>query len=54
MSTGQVIVYLNADDYINPGAFSSVIPYFLNGAKFVVGKIKVISEAGNFWLMPDM
>lgn len=50
ISTGQVIVYLNADDYINPGAFSSVIPYFLNGAKFVVGKIKVINETDNFWI----
>ena len=33
MSSGEVIVYLNADDYFLPGAFKKVIPYFEKGAK---------------------
>lgn len=43
MSSGNIIVYLNADDYFYPNAFSSVIKEFNKGAKFVVGNIKVIS-----------
>lgn len=46
ISTGEVIVYLNADDYFDPGAFSNVIPYFQNGAKFVVGRIGVVKTDG--------
>lgn len=42
-STGDIIVYLNADDYFYPNAFSSVIKEFNKGAKFVVGNIKVKS-----------
>jgi len=42
MSTGTVIVYLNADDFFAPGAFFCVIPYFEKGAKFVVGRIGVL------------
>lgn len=41
--TGDIIAYLNADDYFYPKAFSSVIEEFNKGAKFVVGNIKVIS-----------
>ena len=41
MSTGDIIVYLNADDYFLPGAFNRVIPYFDAGAEFVVGNIRV-------------
>jgi glycosyltransferase involved in cell wall biosynthesis len=50
MSSGQIIMYLNADDYIYPGAFNAVIPYFVRGAKFVVGKIKVVNDAKDFWI----
>ena len=42
-STGKIIVYLNADDYFYPKAFSSVIEEFNKGAKFVVGNIEVKS-----------
>ncbi|MCK9369081.1 glycosyltransferase [Candidatus Dojkabacteria bacterium] len=42
-STGEIIVYLNADDYFYPGAFSAVISEFKKGAKFVVGNIFVKS-----------
>ncbi len=41
MATGDIIVYLNADDYFICGAFSSVIPCFNQGHKFVVGDIVV-------------
>ena len=43
LSVGDIIVYLNADDYFLPGAFSSVIPEFEKGAKFVVGNVFVKS-----------
>jgi len=46
MSTGDIIVYLNSDDYFLPGAFRAVIPFFKNGAKVVVGKIKIEREVG--------
>lgn len=42
-STGDIIVYLNADDYFFPGAFSSVIEEFKKGAEFVVGNVLVKS-----------
>ena len=50
MSTGDIIVYLNADDYFLPDAFNRVIPYFKNGAKFVVGAVNVVREDGACWL----
>lgn len=40
-STGDIIVYLNADDYFLCGAFSSVIPFFQKKHQFVVGDIIV-------------
>ena len=48
ISDGDIIVYLNADDYFLPGAFDTVIRYFNQGAGFVLGKIKVISDDGTF------
>ncbi|MCX6276699.1 MAG: glycosyltransferase family 2 protein [Bacteroidetes bacterium] len=50
MSQGDVLVYLNADDYFSPGAFHSVIPCFLQGAKMVVGKIMIEKEVGSSFL----
>ena len=47
ISTGEVIVYLNADDFFQPGAFFCVTPYFVKGAKFVVGNIVVLKVDGN-------
>jgi len=44
LSKGNIIVYLNADDYFFPKAFSSVINEFKNGAKFVVGDVFVKSS----------
>lgn len=44
MSTGDVIVYLNADDFFLEKAFSKVIPYLQSGEKLVVGKVLVRTE----------
>jgi len=43
-SKGDIIVYLNADDYFFSSAFSAVIPEFIKGAHFVVGNILIKSE----------
>lgn len=50
MSIGEVIVYLNADDYFIPDVFNKIVSYFGNGAKFVVGKVKVLNEDGTYWI----
>jgi len=44
MSSGDIIVYLNADDYFLPGALNAVLPYFKQNNTFVVGKVKVIDD----------
>ncbi len=44
MATGQIVGYLNADDYYVDGAFSSVVSRFQKGAKIVMGKVRVRSE----------
>lgn len=43
-SKGDIIVYLNADDYFLPGAFSVVAAKFNEGADFVIGNILIKSE----------
>lgn len=43
-SKGDIVVYLNADDYFLPGAFSAVVAKFKGGADFVVGNILIKSE----------
>ena len=48
LSTGDVIGYLNADDYYYPDIFTVVMTYFNNGAKFVQGKIKVERQDGSY------
>jgi Glycosyltransferases involved in cell wall biogenesis len=44
---GDIIVYLNADDYFFPGAFSAIMPAFAAGASFVVGNVLVKSPRLN-------
>ena len=44
LSSGDVIVYLNADDYFLPGAFSSAMKAFHDGAVFVVGNVLIRSD----------
>ena len=46
-ATGDIVVYLNADDYFLPGAFSAVIPAFETGAQMVMGRVRVIQENDN-------
>jgi glycosyltransferase involved in cell wall biosynthesis len=50
LSAGDIIVYLNGDDYFLPGAFRAVIPRFEQGAKVVVGKVKVEKEIGQSFI----
>jgi glycosyltransferase involved in cell wall biosynthesis len=50
MSSGEIVTYLNADDYFEPGAFNAVVKYFREGEKFVVGRVKVINDDGTFWI----
>lgn len=48
-STGEIIVYLNADDYFKEGAFSVVIDSFERNsdAEMVVGDLEIASPNGN-------
>ncbi|MCK4664382.1 MAG: glycosyltransferase [Bacteroidales bacterium] len=48
LSSGDIIGYLNADDYYNPNVFNTIIRYFNKGAFFVQGKIKVEREDKSF------
>lgn len=48
-ATGDIIVYLNADDYFLASAFEKVIPAFEKGANFVVGDI-VVEKAGEYFI----
>jgi glycosyltransferase involved in cell wall biosynthesis len=50
ISQGEVLVYLNVDDYFLRGAFHKVIPSFREGAKMVVGKIIIEKEVGASFL----
>ncbi len=50
LSSGEIIVYLNADDYFEQGAFDAILPYFLEGADFVMGKVKVLRVNGSSWI----
>ncbi|MCG6553725.1 MAG: glycosyltransferase [Candidatus Magnetominusculus sp. LBB02] len=50
MSSGQIITYLNADDYFMPGAFNTVLRYFKEGESFIVGRVEVINDDGSTWI----
>ena len=50
LSKGEIVVYLNADDFLLPQAFKTVLPYFEAGAEFVVGKVEVLREDGSRWV----
>ena len=49
MATGDVIAYLNADDYYAPGAFSAVMAGFSGDAVMVYGNVEVYDEAQDRW-----
>ena len=46
MSSGEIIVYLNSDDYFHQGVFKTVINSFNDEVDVVVGNIKVINIEG--------
>jgi glycosyltransferase involved in cell wall biosynthesis len=48
LSKGEIIVYLNADDFFEPLAFAAVAQEFEGGADFVVGQILGIGARGDF------
>lgn len=50
MSSGRIIVYLNADDVFEPDAFRAVLPCFEQGEKFVVGIVRVLMANGQYYL----
>jgi len=50
LSTGDIIGYLNSDDYFFPKAFETVIPHFEKGAEFVMGKVLISYEDGSYRL----
>ena len=45
-SRGELIVYLNADDYFEPNAFRAIQEPISSGAYFVVGRVQVIRQDG--------
>lgn len=53
MATGDVMVYLNADDYFLDGAFSAVAEAFTPDVKMVVGKVHLYSEKDDSWWVND-
>ena len=49
MSTGEIIVYLNADDFFEPDAFKIAVKHLAKdkGVYFVAGEVYVIDDFGN-------
>ncbi len=47
---GDIIGFLNADDYYLPGAFELIAEAFKNGATVVVGQVILLFEDGSTWL----
>ena len=54
MSTGDIIVYLNSDDYFLPGAFREVISSFDEDTDMVVGNLEVITPGRTFIQKPSV
>ena len=49
MSKGDIIVYLNADDYFLEGAFSAVVSLFERDTMIVYGNVDVYDEQADHW-----
>jgi len=55
MSTGEIVVYLNSDDYFLADAFEKVIPLLEDGHKFVVGNVILrLVDGREFVLKPNV
>lgn len=52
MSTGEIIAYLNADDFFEPDAFHTAVKYLdkKKGIYMVVGECNIIDDAGKKWI----
>ncbi len=50
LSSGDIVVYLNADDYFKPGAFETVVAEISDTAKFVIGQVDVLKPDGQGFL----
>lgn len=63
IATGEILGYLNSDDYLEPGALYTVGKYFADhpGAEWLTGQCRIVDEQGtevrkvitkykNFWL----
>ncbi len=53
MSSGEIISYLNADDYYLEDAFLAVINFFDDSTSIVYGKVKVFNEESDSWWVND-
>lgn len=49
-STGDIIGYLNADDFYNAGCFEQIIPFFEDGAAFLTGKVVMKEGDNTYWI----
>jgi glycosyltransferase involved in cell wall biosynthesis len=47
---GEIVVYLNADDYFEPNAFNAVAAAFDRGANLVMGRVQVLRSDGTGFL----
>lgn len=50
LSRGEIIVYLNADDYFEPNVFQTVAAAMSKTCKFIVGQVRVQEPDGKEWL----
>jgi glycosyltransferase involved in cell wall biosynthesis len=50
LAKGNIITYLNADDYFLPFAFQSVSRAVAKGEEFIVGRVEVLRENGSKYI----
>jgi glycosyltransferase involved in cell wall biosynthesis len=53
-SSGDIIVYLNADDYFKPGAFETVVAEMSGTSRFVMGQLEVLRLDGQGFVNDPM
>jgi len=54
LSTGEIVVYLNADDYFKPGAFEAVVAEMSGTSNFVMGQLEVLRLDGHGFVNDPM
>lgn len=50
LSSGEIIVYLNADDFFEKNAFATVGDALEEGAQFIVGNVRVLNANGSSYV----